>query len=118
MTRQLEAVYQGGQGGQGGQGEMLRPLQPLNLLEDQKVLVTVATFPATNEEAFLDEEFHRYCESRADYSITLEQVRSESTSIPGSLADQIIADRRASLMPKLFRGVSITPALHPLRKLP
>ena len=84
MTRQLEAIFQGG---------MLRPLQPLNLLEDQKVVVTVATIPATNEEEFLDEEFHRYCESRADYSVTLEQVRSESASIPGSLADDIIADR-------------------------
>ena len=51
MTRQLEAVFQ---------GEMLRPLQPLNLLEDQKVLLTVATIPASTEEAFLDREFHRY----------------------------------------------------------
>jgi len=84
MTRQFEAIFQGG---------MLRPLQPLNLLEDQKVIVTVAMIPATNEEEFLDEEFHRYCESRADYSVTLEQVRSESASIPGSLADDIIADR-------------------------
>ena len=88
MTRQLEAIFQGG---------MLRPLQPLNLLEDQRVVVTVATIPASNEAAFLpeflDEEFHRYCESRADYSVTLEQVRSESASIPGSLADDIIADR-------------------------
>ena len=84
MTTQLEAVFQGG---------VLRPLQPLNLLEDQKVVVTVATIPAINEEEFLDEEFHRYCESRADYSVTLEQVRRESSSIPGSLADDIIADR-------------------------
>ena len=84
MTTQLEAVFQGG---------VLRPLQPLNLLEDQKVIVTVATIPAINEEEFLDEEFHPYCESRADYSITLEQVRRESSSIPGSLADDIIADR-------------------------
>ncbi len=33
MTRQLEAVYQGGM------------LRPLNLLEDQKVLVTVVKIP-------------------------------------------------------------------------
>ena len=84
MTTQLQAVFQGG---------ILRPLQPLNLLEDQKVVVTVATIPVTNEEDFLDEEFHRYCESRADYSITLEQVRRELASIPGSMADDIIADR-------------------------
>ncbi|MBS1786195.1 MAG: antitoxin family protein [Acidobacteria bacterium] len=84
MTTQLEAVFQGG---------VLRPLQPLNLLEDQKVVVTVATIPVTNEEEFLDKEFHRYCESRADYSITLEQVRKELSSIPGAIADEIIADR-------------------------
>ena len=84
MTRQLEAIFQGG---------MLRPLQPLNLLEDQKVVVTVATIPETKEDEFLDEDFHRYCESHADYSVTLEQVRRESSSIPGSLADDIIADR-------------------------
>lgn len=84
MIRELEAIFQGG---------MLRPLQPLSLLEDQKVLVTVATIPETKEEEFLDEDFHRYCESHADYSVTLEQVRKESSSIPGSLADDIIADR-------------------------
>lgn len=86
MVRQLEAVYQ--------QEGILRLLQPLNLLNNQKVMVTVATAPlTTNEEEFLDVEFHRYCESRADYSITLEQVRRESASIPGSLADDIIAER-------------------------
>lgn len=84
MTTELEAIFQGG---------VLRPLQPLSLLEDQKVLVTVATIPETKEEDFLDEDFHRYCESHADYSVTLEQVRRESSSIPGSLADEIIADR-------------------------
>ncbi len=83
MTSQLEAVYQGG---------VLRPLQPLNLMEDQRVFVTLATLPVS-EEDFLDMEFHRYCESRADYSVTLEQVRQEAASIPGSLADDIIADR-------------------------
>lgn len=82
MTRQLEAVYQGG---------VLRPLQPLNLLEDQKVFVTVATLPVSEEE-FLDLEFHRYCESRADYSVTLEQVRRESATLLGSLAEDIIAE--------------------------
>lgn len=46
-----------------------------------------------DENDWLDTEFHRYCEARADYSITLEQVRKEASSIPGSLADDIIADR-------------------------
>ena len=85
MTRQLEAIFQGG---------MLRPLQPLDLLEDQKVVVTIATLPlALEEDDFLDIELHRYCEGRADTSITLEQVRRELASIPGSMSDDIIADR-------------------------
>ena len=85
MTRQLEAVFQGG---------VLRPLQPLGLLENQKVSLTIATLPAALDEAdYLDTDLHRYCESRADDSITLEQVRKELASIPGSIADDIIADR-------------------------
>lgn len=46
-----------------------------------------------NEADYLDTDLHRYCESRADDSITLEQVRKELASIPGSIADDIIADR-------------------------
>ena len=83
MTRQLEAVFQGG---------VLRPLQPLNLAEDQKVFVTVATIPG-DEDDYLDAEIHRYCEAQADYSVTLEQVRQELAAIPGAMADAIIADR-------------------------
>lgn len=85
MTTQLEAVFQGG---------VLRPLQPLGLLENQKVSLTIATLPANlDEAAYLDTDLHRYCESRADDSITLEQVRKELASIPGPIADDIIAER-------------------------
>lgn len=85
MTTQLEAVFQGG---------LLRPLQPLLLLENQKVSLTIATLPTTLEETdYIDLDLHRYCESRADESITLEQVRKELASISGSIADEIIADR-------------------------
>ncbi|MBK8316671.1 MAG: antitoxin family protein [Acidobacteria bacterium] len=67
MTRQLEAIFQDG---------VLRPLQPLSLLEDQKVLVTITIVPTDLAESdYLDTELHRYCEARADSSITLEQVR-------------------------------------------
>jgi hypothetical protein len=51
------------------------------------------TSQADDENGWLDIELHRYCEAHADYSITLEQVRKESASIPGSIADDIIADR-------------------------
>ena len=87
MIRQLEAIFQGG---------VLRPLQPLFLSEDQKVLLTVATIPETNEDDFLDTDLHRYCENSAktkDPGITLESVRQELASIPGSMSDDIIADR-------------------------
>jgi hypothetical protein len=49
-----------------------------------------------DDEDFLDTELHRYCESRAktkDPSITLESVRRELASIPGSMSDDIIAER-------------------------
>jgi len=84
MTKQLEAIYQGG---------VLRPLQPLPLLEDQKVLVTVATIPAKDEEDFLDVEYMKACAQEADPSVTLESVRQILAKIPGSLADDIIAER-------------------------
>ncbi len=89
MTRQLEAIFQGG---------VLRPLQPLSLLEDQKVFVTIANVPASldDDDDFLDEDLHRYCENRTktkDPNITLERVRQELASIPGSMSDDIIADR-------------------------
>ncbi|HMV50182.1 MAG TPA: antitoxin family protein [Blastocatellia bacterium] len=85
MTTQLEAIFQGG---------VLRPLQSLWLSENQKVSLTIATLPATTDEAaYLDTDLHRYCESRADDGITLEQVRKELASIPGSIAGDIIEDR-------------------------
>ena len=85
MPTQLEAVFQNG---------VLRPLQPLGLFENQKVSLTIATLPTTVGEAdYLDTDLHRYCESRADDGITLEQVRKELASIPGSIADDILLDR-------------------------
>ena len=89
MTRQFEAVFKGG---------FLRPLQPVGLLEDQRVVVTIANLPAAlnDDDDFLDTELHRYCEERAkmkDPGITLKRVRQELASIPGSMSDDIIADR-------------------------
>ncbi len=85
MTRQLEAIFQDG---------VLRPLQPLSLLEDQKVLVTITIVPTDLAESdYLDTELHRYCEARADSSITLEQVRKELAAIHGSIADDLIIVR-------------------------
>jgi len=85
MATELEAIFQGG---------VLRPLQPLRLLENQKVSLTLAVLPAALDDAdYLDADLHRYCGSRADDSITLEQVRIELASISGSIADDIIAER-------------------------
>ncbi|MDQ3006943.1 MAG: DUF104 domain-containing protein [Chloroflexota bacterium] len=85
MTTELEAIFQGG---------VLQPLQPLGLLENQKVSLIIATLPAVlDEAAYLDTDLHRYCESRADNSTTLERVRKKLASIPGSIADDINADR-------------------------
>jgi predicted DNA-binding antitoxin AbrB/MazE fold protein len=85
MTKQFEAVYQGG---------LLRPLQPVGLLEDQKVIVTIALAPVALHEAdYFDFELQRDCAQHADESLTLEQVRGELASLPDSLADDIIAER-------------------------
>jgi hypothetical protein len=46
-----------------------------------------------DESDYFDFELQRDCAQRADESLTLEQVRGELASIPGSLADDIIAER-------------------------
>jgi len=81
---QLEAVYQG--------DGILRLLQPVDLPEGERVLVSVTEVPLEDGD-FLDEEYHHYCEQNADNNVTLEQVRAALSTIQGSMADDLIAER-------------------------
>ena len=79
MTR-IQAVYEKG---------VLRPLEPLALNEQQQVTVTVSD----QEEDWLDATFLRYLETQADESVTLEQVRSALSKIPGSMVEDFRRER-------------------------
>ncbi len=87
MTRHVEAVYENG---------MLRPLEPLPLNENQRVTLTVsdaAEDPLTSmiDHGFVEQARH---EVEAIRNIpTLEDVQSILSKIPGSLSEDIIAER-------------------------
>lgn len=83
MTRTVQAVYENG---------AFRPLEPVSCQEQDRVILTVED-AATAEESLLDTEFLAYCETQADDSVSLETVRQALASIPGSLTDDIRAER-------------------------
>ncbi len=84
VTQNFQAIYANG---------VFRPLEPVNLPENQQVTVTVTNGAAHAEDDFLDHEFMAYIESQADDSVTLEAVREALSTIPGSLSDDIRAQR-------------------------
>ncbi len=83
MTRTLQAVYENG---------AFRPLEPVSCHEQERVLLTVERLGAA-EENLLDQEFLAYCETQADDTVSLEVVRQALAKIPGSLTDDIRAER-------------------------
>jgi predicted DNA-binding antitoxin AbrB/MazE fold protein len=83
MTTQMEAVYENG---------VFRPLASVSYHERERVLLTVESLDAA-EENLLDHEFLSYCETQADDSVSLEAVRHALAKIPGSLTDDIRAER-------------------------
>jgi predicted DNA-binding antitoxin AbrB/MazE fold protein len=83
MSRTVQAIYTNG---------TFRPLEPVPCQEQERVVLTVES--ATDAElSLLDSEFLSYCESQADDSISLEEVRQALAKIPSALADDIRADR-------------------------
>ncbi len=83
MGMTFEAVYENG---------VLRPLESLALPNLQHVLVTIASAPATADDVsgyFEPEEW----EAAKHDDISLQEVRHALSSIPGSLADAVIASR-------------------------
>jgi predicted DNA-binding antitoxin AbrB/MazE fold protein len=83
MTRTFKAIFENG---------ALCPLEPLPLKEHELVTITVNDSQAPSDD-LLDTEFIHYCETQADRSVNLEQVRSALSKIPDSMADEIIRRR-------------------------
>lgn len=82
MQRTFQAVYEDG---------LLRPLEALDLRNRQHLQVTIADVLAPGDAAgyFEPEEW----ESSKSDAISLDDVRRALSSIPGSLADDVIASR-------------------------
>jgi predicted DNA-binding antitoxin AbrB/MazE fold protein len=83
MEKTFEAVYEDG---------VLRPLETLAISNMQHVLVTLSDVPATAADVasyFKPEEW----EAAKHDDIGLDEVRQALASIPGSLADAVIASR-------------------------
>ena len=83
MQRTFEAVYENG---------VLRPLETLPISDRQHVLVTIADPPATAPDVAGYFEPEEWETARRD-EIGLDEVRQALASIPGSLADAVIALR-------------------------
>lgn len=84
---QVDAVYENG---------VLRPLQPLDLTEHEHVIISVSrTSPAPSRSGLAVEYIEKLREEmlNAGPAPGLEEVRRRLTRIPGSMADEIIAER-------------------------
>jgi predicted DNA-binding antitoxin AbrB/MazE fold protein len=83
MSRTVQAIYTGG---------AFRPLEPVSCQEQERVTLTIEN-AAAGEDILLDTEFLQYCDTQADDSVSLEDVRQAMAKIPGSLAIDIRLDR-------------------------
>jgi len=81
----VEAVYENG---------VLRPLEPVSLAESQRVKLTISDVSNGNAERDLDLMERAKTEVAALKRVpTIEEVRSALASIPGSLSDDVTAER-------------------------
>ena len=83
MALTFEAVYENG---------VLRPLESLTIPNLQHVLVTISSAPLTAGDAACCFEPEEWEAAKQD-DISLQGVRRALSSIPGSLADAVIASR-------------------------
>ena len=85
MTTRVDAIYEHG---------VLRPLAPVDLTETQRVTLFISE--TSNGASQLDRELvNRACAEVAEMQQvpTIEEVRSALSKIPGSLVDDVIAER-------------------------
>lgn len=80
MKQHIEAIYEHG---------VFRPLTPLPLAERERVKLVVET----DQEDWLDLEAHSIAEHELEPELALEEIRAELGKIPGSWADDVIAER-------------------------
>ncbi len=80
MNRTVQAIYTNG---------AFRPLEPVSCRELERVTITVENA----EENLVDQEFLKYCEAQGDDSVSLEDVRQALAKIPGSLVNDVRAER-------------------------
>jgi predicted DNA-binding antitoxin AbrB/MazE fold protein len=83
MIKTFEAVYENG---------VLRPLETLTISDRQRLLVTISDVPATAADVAAYFEPEEWEAAKHD-DIGLDEVRQALASIPGSLADAVIASR-------------------------
>jgi predicted DNA-binding antitoxin AbrB/MazE fold protein len=84
MIQEVEAVYEHG---------VLRPLRPLSLAEQQHVRLTISDSPMVSQRDTAILEKARLEVSTMAAVPTIDEVRAALASIPGSLSDDVIADR-------------------------
>jgi predicted DNA-binding antitoxin AbrB/MazE fold protein len=80
MKQHIEAIYEHG---------VFRPLSPLSLAEREHVNLVVET----THDDWLDLDAHSVAELEQEPELSLEEIRAELGKIPGSWADDIIAER-------------------------
>ena len=89
MSERIDAVYEGG---------VFRPEVPVSVPEGQRVSLDVrptSTLPNDLRDVvdLLDHEYTAACRRQPNHAASLEEVRRTLSSIPGSLAEMIVAER-------------------------
>ena len=83
MTQKVEAIYEHG---------ILRPLEPLVLTESQRVKLVISETSEANQMT-RERTGNARLEMAVKTAPTIEEVREALSSIPGSLAEEVIASR-------------------------
>jgi len=83
MIRHVEAVYEHG---------VFRPLEPLAMTEAQRVRLIIAEESGAGRDSHLTEHVRKEA-AALTISPTIEEVREALSSIPGSLSEDVIAER-------------------------
>jgi predicted DNA-binding antitoxin AbrB/MazE fold protein len=89
MSERIDAIYEGG---------VFRPAVPVSIPEGQRVSLDVSSASTLPDDLgdvadLLDEEYAAACRRQPNHAPSLEEVRRALSSIPGSLAEMIVAER-------------------------
>ena len=85
MIRSVDAIFEHG---------VLRPLEPLTLTESQRVKLTITdVWNGRSQPDLSITERARAEAATLDVAPTIEEVRAALASIPGSLSQDVIAER-------------------------